>query len=190
MTKDGLIRDEISEEIIEIARNLAREKGAHKVTVREIINTMGVTNRVFYNRFHNVDEVLRLIYEQAVYDMRHNFKTGYDGSKDFFEYCMDIAVKVLVSTYEVKLDFSNYMFEHYSLTERNRIWWMQAVNKAIEYAMENGLIKEVEPEKLAYSVWCICRGYATDALTRNLSSEEAVEYFKFGFKCFLEGLKK
>lgn len=190
MTKEGLIRDAVSYKIIEIATNIAKEEGAHKVTVRKIINTLGVTNRVFYNRFHNVDEVLRLIYEQAVYDMRHSFKSQYDSREEFFEYCMDIAVNVLISTYDVKMDFSNYMFEHYSLTESNRIWWMKEVSRAIEYATKNGLIKEVEPEKLGYSVWCICRGYATDALTRKLSKEEAVEFFKFGFGCFLEGLKK
>ena len=190
MAKKELISDAVSAEITEIAKSIAREEGAHKVTVRKIINTMGVTNRVFYNRFHNVDEVLRLIYEQAVYDMRRSFKPEYDSKEEFFEYCMDIAVKVLIGTYDVKMDFSNYMFEHYSLTESNRIWWMNEVNKAIEYATENGLIKKAEPEKIGYSVWCVCRGYATDALTRGLSREEAVEFFRFGFGCFLEGLKK
>ena len=62
----GLIRDEISEKIIGIAADLAREEGAHRVNVRKIITRLGVTNRVFYNRFKNCDEVLRIVYSRAV----------------------------------------------------------------------------------------------------------------------------
>ena len=53
-----LIHDAMSETIVQTAAALALNEGAGAVTVRKIIRTLGVTNRVFYNRFHNAEEVL------------------------------------------------------------------------------------------------------------------------------------
>ena len=185
-----LICDEVSERIISITERLVSEEGAHRITVRRIINEMGVTNRVFYNRFHNADEVLHIIYENAVLTMRKSFISEYDSKKEFFEYCMDIAEKVVSATYDVKMKFRYYEFEHDSLTENNRIWWMKEINEAFIYAAEHELIrKDINAAILCYSVWCMCRGYSADAVSRDLSKNDMIRYFRFAFGCFLEGIK-
>lgn len=186
----GLISDAVSDEIIRITAEIAKEEGAHNVNVRKIISRLGVTNRVFYNRFHNADEVLRIVYQNAVIRMRDSFHSDYCSSADFFEYAMDIAVKVLVNTYDVKMNFCYYMFEHDSLTEHNRIWWMAQMKEALDRAKKENIIKNLDTEMLSYSLWCFCRGYNADAVTRHLSKEEAVKYFKFAFRCFLDGIRK
>ena len=56
---DDRIRDEMSEKIIEVAEQLATTEGAGTLTVRKILQTMDITNRVFYNRFRNIEEVLQ-----------------------------------------------------------------------------------------------------------------------------------
>ena len=194
MSKDKreFICDNISSDIINIAEKIATEEGAHTVTVSKIIRELNVTNRVFYNRFANIDEVLRIIYENAVVKMRKAFVPDYDKAIDadsIYDYAMDVAENVLVATYEVKMKFIHYMFEHDSLTENNRIWWMNALNKAIEYAKGRKLIKDIDTESLSYSVWCFCRGFNADAVSRKISKEDAVKYFRVGFGCFLNGIR-
>lgn len=184
------ITDEISDDIVEITTQIARDEGAHNVTVRKIISRLGVTNRVFYNRYHNADEVLRIIYENAVLKMRESFRSDYNSSEDFFEYAMDIGTKVLINTYDIKMEFSSYMFEHDSLTEENRMWWTQTMKKSLEEAKARGFIKDIDTEMLSYSIWCFCRGYNVDAVTRKLSKAEAVKYFQFAFGYFLEGIRR
>ena len=102
---------------------------------------------------------------------------------------MDIAVKVLIDTYDVKMHFSRFMFEHDSLTQTNCRWWTEEIKKIIEYAKEQKLIKDVDSDMLSYSIWCFCRGYNVDAVGRKMPKEEAVRYFKFGFGCLLDGIK-
>lgn len=185
-----LIHDEISEKIIKITTRMVKRSGAHSVTVKKILEKLGTTNRVFYNRFRNADEVLQIVYANAVVDMRKCFKSDYDSKDEFFDYCMDVAVKVFISTYDIKMQFRLYTFEHDSLTESNREWWSGEMLKVCEYAKRNGLIKsDVDTETLSYSIWCFCRGYNTDAVSRGLSKEDALKYFKFAFGYFLEGLK-
>ena len=130
------IRDEISEQIIQIVARLAAEEGAHKVTVRKIIRELGVTNRVFYNRFANCDEVLRIVYRNVVVQMRENIKPDFHDRLSFEKFCIDTAVSVLMQTYDIKMQFRYYVFEHDSLTEENRLWWYEKIKKYYYYALE------------------------------------------------------
>ena len=56
-----LINDKTSDRIIEIATKLVKSEGAHNVTVRKVLKELGATNRVFYNRFRNIAEVLEIV---------------------------------------------------------------------------------------------------------------------------------
>ena len=60
--KEGLINDEMSQKIIEHTESLVTLHGSRCITVRKILSEMGITNRVFYNRFHNIDQVLEIVY--------------------------------------------------------------------------------------------------------------------------------
>ena len=182
------IHDDISDQIVEIVARIAAAEGAHKVTVRKIITEMGVTNRVFYNRFANIDEVLRIVYRNAVVRMRENIKPEFHDRASFEKFCIDTAVNVLMQTFDVKIQFRRYVFEHDSLTEENRIWWYEKIKKYYQYAMEKGFAKPVDANALCYAIWCFCRGYYADAVSRQLSCEEAVRYFTFGFTCLLNGV--
>ena len=182
------IQDELSEQIVQIVARLAAEEGAHKVTAKQVINELGMTNRVFYNRFANIDEVLRIVYRNAVVQMHDNITPDFHDKESFLQFCTDIAVKVLMQTYDVKMQFRCYVFEHDSLTEDNRIWWADKVKKYYRIALEQGYAREVDTDALSYAIWCFCRGYYADALSRQLSREEAVRYFTFGFAWLLNGV--
>ena len=189
MPSNELIYDDMSEKIIQTAQELAKQYGAKTLTVRRLLLELGVTNRVFYNRYHNIDEVLEIVYKRAVSQMHDSLKSEYDAQKNLFEYAMDVALKVLINTYDIKMQFSGYMFEHDSFTESNWKWWCEELEKIIAGAVENKIIKPVDPKMLSYTFWCFCRGFNADAVARKLSKEEATERFKFGFGCLLEGIK-
>jgi AcrR family transcriptional regulator len=70
MQEKALIFDAMSETIIATAAKMATEHGAESVNVRMILQELEITNRVFYNRFHNVDEVLKIVYERLVLQIR------------------------------------------------------------------------------------------------------------------------
>lgn len=182
------IRDALSEKIIEIAARISREDGAHKVNVRRIINELGVTNRVFYNRFSNCDEVLRIVYKRAVEGMRGCMQAAYHNKTDFVQFCLDAGEAVLVRTFEVKNAYGRYLFEHDSLTEQNRIWWVQEIRKHYRYAREQGFIRPVDEEALCHAIWCFCRGFYADAMTRRLPMEETTRCFREAFGLFLGGI--
>lgn len=187
---ENLINDSISEEIISVVEHMVIEGGTKDISVRRVISELGVTNRVFYNRFKNIEEVLEVIYKRAAKSMHESFNSSIDINTDFFGYVTDICVNVLINTYDIKNRFSQYMFEFDSYTNANFTWWNNKIKQLVEFAKNTNQIKNVNSEMLSYSLWCFLRGFNADAVNRGLSKDEAVEKLKFGMQCIFEGIKK
>ena len=95
-----LISDEMSRRIIAAAEQIARTSGAESVTVRSILRALGISNRVFYNRFHNAAEVLDIVYANTVLKIRESLVAKFDPEQDFFQQVLDIVENTLVMSYE------------------------------------------------------------------------------------------
>ncbi len=188
-TKEQLISDEMSEKIVETAENIVRLNGVNALNVRRILEAMEITNRVFYNRFHNVGDVLEAVYRKTSLKIRQSLAVGIDSGKDFFEQVTDLVCNTLIMSYDFKMQFNHYVFENDSLSKGNYEWWMSEIRKLIDYAHCHNYIKKVDPDMLGYSVWCFCRGFNADAVGRNLPREVALERFRYGFGFLLDGLK-
>ena len=188
--REEMIMDAMSDRIIEAAERIATAEGAQTVTVRKILKELGITNRVFYNRFRNIDEVLAIVYKSMIVKIRGNILAEYDEKRDFFEYVLDVIERSLIITYDIKMHFNQYAFENDSLTESNYAFWTDEIKKLIDSAKERGLIADVDSEVMSYSIWCFCRGYNADAAGRNLPKDEAIRNFRYSFGFLLEGMKK
>ena len=187
--KDNLICDEMTQRIIGTAERLAVEDGAESLNVRKILKTLDITNRVFYNRFHNIGEVLDIIYEKTVLKIRESIMLDFDKEKDFFEQVIDIVANTLVMSYDNKMNFNSYVFESDSTLRSNFEWWQREIIKLIEYAKKEKLLKDVDSSAVSYAIWCFCRGYNADAVGRKLPRDEAIKNFRYSFAFLLEGLK-
>ena len=188
--KIGLICDEMSQRIIEAAERIVTATGADSLTVRKLLQTLGITNRVFYNRFRNIGEVLKIVYRNTVLKIRESVVVDFSSEANFFESVTDMVINSLLSSYDKKMQFNSYVFENDSLSKSNYEWWTGEIKKLIVYAKERGYIKDVEEDIMSYSIWCFCRGFNADAVGRKLPREDAVRQFKYSFGILLDGLKK
>lgn len=184
-----LIKDNMSEVIVETANRIATAEGAENVNVRRILTELGITNRVFYNRFRNVEEVLDIIYEKTVLKIRESLKLAYDGEKDFFEAIIEVVSNTLIMSYENKMNFNQYVFMSDSMSPKNYEWWKTEIEKIIEYAKEKNYIRQLDTHVMSYSIWCFIRGYNADALGRKIPLDEAVANFRYSFSVLLDGMK-
>ena len=188
--KTEKISDEMSRRIIATAERIATERGAQTVTVRSILQELGITNRVFYNRFSNVDEVLAIVYRNTSQKIRVDVRLDFGGAEEFFHYVTEMVVQTLLASYEAKMQFNQYVFETDSHSNDNYEWWLGQIKKLFDYAKEHGYIRDVDSDVLGYSLWCFCRGYNADAVGRNLEKEEAVRRFRYSFSIILDGLRQ
>ena len=187
--KTRLINDEMSEKIVRVAGKIALAEGVSALNVRRILGELNISNRVFYNRFKNIGEVLELLYESTVTELREGWTLAIASEGDFFEKVIEMVGKALSISYDAQMKFNYYLYENDSLINANYVWWTAEIKRLIEYGKEQGYLKNVDSEKLAYSVWCFCRGYNADAVARKLPKDEAISNFKYSFSFLLEGLK-
>ncbi len=190
MDKQSLICDKMSDEIVFAAKALITENGRSGVTVRKVLQKLGITNRVFYNRFHNIEEVLEIVYENTALEIRKSISKPIDLTKDFFEQIIDIVADTLALCYDKKKSFNDYFFQSDSVSCSNYDWWKNEIKRLISLAIERDLIKSVDVDGMSYAIWCFCRGYNADAVSRNIPRDEAINNFKYCFGFLLDGLRK
>ena len=188
-TSNKLIRDDVSEQIIDATEQLAIADGVHNINVRKVLKHLGITNRVFYNRFHNIEEVLGIVSERSVLQVRESLNFHFDDNIDFFEQIMAEVEKTLIVSYETRMNFAHYVFENDSVTDSNYQWWVEEIKKILIYAIDKGYIKKIDPEMTSYAIWCFVRGFNADAIGRKLPLEEALKRYRYGFKFIFDGLK-
>ena len=174
--EDNLISDEMSKKIIATAEKIAMSSG--EVTVSKILQELGITNRVFYNRFRNVEDVLLIVYQNTVMRVREGMQKDYDGQGDFFEYVVEAVAETLIASYEVKMKFNQFFFEYDTILKSNYEWYMQRINALFAKAKELGLIKDVDEKVMSYAIWCFCRGYNADAVMRMQKDEAGALRFR------------
>lgn len=188
--KQEMIHDEVSEEILACVDRLARQRSAEKNTVRDVLKELGITNRVFYNRFHNMDEVLNLLYQKMIHQVRESLTIPWQEGTDFLAHVKRIAAQTLIVSYTCKENLSRFVFDTDSVSDENYRWWVQEIKKLIALGQQHGQIREdLDGEMLSYAVWCFIRGFNADAMARNLSREKALTRFDYGFGIFLEGIR-
>ena len=188
-----IIKDSVSDEIIELTEDLVIKQGVKTLNVRMLMNKMGKSTRVFYNRFRNIEEVLNIVYKKVVIKMRDNLRDVASEGRDtdYFAYVEKLIVLCMEDTYDLKNQFSQYAFEHDSLSKNNYEWWIEKIKGLVRFGISNGYIRDdLDVDAISYFLWCLCRGCNADAVMRNISKEDAVRSLKAGFACFLEGAKK
>ena len=185
-----LIHDELSGRIIASARKLIREKPAGKLTVRDILKDLQITNRVFYNRFRNLDEVWAVLYTESTQKVRESLSIPWDGRSDFGAHIQAVADRTLALTYESRQHISQYIFESDSVADANFSWWLQEIQKIMVTGKRLGYLRpKLDEDAISYSIWCFIRGFGADAIARDIPQEEALRQFHCGFGCLLQGMK-
>ncbi len=187
--KKKIIVDEMSQMIIDTTEQILSEEGLTSINVSTILKKLNITNRVFYNRFSNIEEVLEKVYFKASLKIRETMTPEYDGTQDFFDYAVDLVVSILEAAYELKNRFNLFMFASDSISESNYNWYVNKIKQIFDFAKANNQIVDVDSEIISYVLWCACRGFNADAVMR-MEREEAIRITKYSFKYFLRGIKK
>ncbi len=188
--KGKLIRDEMSDKIVETVEEIASSDGTKGLTVGKILKKLGITNRVFYNRFHNIGEVLEIVYKNTVQKARDCIMKGFDRKNDYFEYIYDLIESVVSNSYDTRKQMSSFVFETDSSESENKEWWVTEIRSIIEYGIEMGYFKKIDAAVLSDSVWSFIRGYNVDAVRRNIPKDEAVKNLRYSFSFLIDGMKK
>lgn len=184
-----IINDDMSVKIVDAAEQIIIEHGIEYLNVSKILKLLSITNRVFYNRFNNIQEVLNEVYNRVVTQKRELISVEYQDGEDFFEYVTNIAINFVTLAYDVQDKFNYFIFGSDVFTQQNYEWYLNRIKELIALGRSKNLLKDFDDDAMSYYIWCSCRGFNTDIVMR-MPKETAVEIFKESFKFLLKGIKK
>ena len=182
------LEDETSKTIIATAAQIARREGMEELTVKRVLTELKVSNRVFYNRFRNIDDVIQVLYEDLVQEIRSSLERVQQPAQSYPDYLLELAVAAVEKIYQNTLHFKQYLFSYQVANDTNRDWWLKKIQQLLRRGMEQGELKVNDPVKMSYGVWCFCLGFHRDAVGDELTEQEAMDAFREVFSCLIQGM--
>lgn len=182
------LEDETSKTIIATAAQIARREGMEELTVKRVLTELKVSNRVFYNRFRNIDDVIQVLYEDLVQEIRSSLERVQQPAQSYPDYLLELAVAAVEKIYQNTLHFKQYLFSYQVANDTNRDWWLKNIQQLLRRGMEQGELKVNDPVKMSYGVWCFCLGFHRDAVGDELTEQEAMDAFREAFSCLIQGM--
>lgn len=184
------IEDETTKRIIETATAIAQQDGMEKLSVKRILEEMNVSNRVFYNRFRNIEDVIEVMYHEFVGNLRGRIELEKLAEDDhYYETLLELAVSVVRKMYHDDIHFRMRLLSYETSKASNRSWWLEQIEAILKDGVKRGLLKPMNEQAVSYGIWCFCLGYHKEALGQQVSEEEAIAGFIESFSFLIEGMK-
>lgn len=184
------IEDDTTKAIVKTAGIIAQREGLDQLSVKRILSEMKVSNRVFYNRFRNIEDLIEVMYHEFVGTLRGQINPQQlADTEHYYDKLLELAVGVVQKMYRNHIHFRLRLLSYETSKESNRNWWLEQIQKILEDGVSRGLLKPMNEQAVSYGVWCFCLGFHKDALGKNVSEEEAISAFRESFSYFIEGMK-
>ncbi|MBE7042550.1 MAG: TetR/AcrR family transcriptional regulator [Ruminococcaceae bacterium] len=184
------IEDETTVTIIRVAKEIAQKEGIEQLSVKRILTEMKVSNRVFYNRFRNIEDVIELLYEQAVNSFRGIIDLSLlEQSENYYETLENLAVNVVRCLYQNNIHFRARLLTYEASKDNNRNWWITQIQDILRNGVERGLLRPMDELAVARGIWCFCLGFHKEALGNSVSEQDAISSFRASFSIFISGMK-
>ncbi len=184
------IQDEITEKILSTAKEIAQTEGMEQLSVKRILAEMKVSNRVFYNRFCNIEDVIEILYERMVFSLRDILDPSLlTITESYYKTLVALAVRVVECLYQNNIHFRVRLLSYEASKDSNRNWWITQIQAILRDGISRGLLKPMDDLSAARGIWCFCLGFNKEALGQNISEEEALISFHASFSILIEGMK-
>ncbi len=178
------------------AREVARELGSERVTLREVARRAGVTHTAAYNHFENRDDLLRGLAVDAFIRLAHDMRRVADSDELSLEgLCVAYLRFAMANSAEFEFMFRRSLcmpegvFDPIEDASRES---QQILTEYILRLQSAGYLAAQDPADLALVVWSQIHGISTIVLHtpvfKSLSAEGAEHLARQGIRTLLAGI--
>lgn len=184
------IKDKTAKSILRTAVIIAQREGLEQLSVKRILSEMKISNRVFYNRFRNIDDVIEVMYCEFVGFLREKISLEYfSDTEHYYDTMLDLATDVVKKMYGNDIHFRLRLLSYETSKENNRAWWLNQIQEILRDGIKRGLLKPMDEYAVSCGIWCFCLGFHKEALGSQISEEQAISAFRQSFSCLIDGIK-
>ncbi len=183
--------EQVRRAILDIATEMGIREGFDAVSIRKIIHQMNYSTGVVYHHFKDRQEIIDAI-EEAESRRLHKMITALqEDSKDVLANMEATFHRVMRLAFEEPEKYNLIVLRKYSRRTPERPRWLSYLSAHLKKGMEDGLIRRMDPERAAFSVWSSFLGFHLMISQRgDLTDEEAEAMFRVQFDMIARGIAR
>lgn len=189
-SKDQKQRSElVRQAILDTALEIGMKEGFEALSVRKIISKMRYSTGVVYHHFQDKQEIIDAIEASEMARMRDKISGILDESKDIAQNMAAVFHEIMLLAFHEPERYNLIVLHKYSRRTESRPQWIEYIGKGLEKGMREGVIRGMDAERAAFSIWSSFLGFNL-MLSRQsgLAQEEAEALFQTQLEIVLKGV--
>jgi AcrR family transcriptional regulator len=188
--EDQKMRSEmIRQLILDTALEIGIQEGFEGVSIRKIINKMKYSTGVVYHHFKDKQEIIDAIELTQTEWLHTQITELLDSKNDILSEMETVFHRIMKLAFEEPEKYNLIVLHKYNWNNPAQPEWIGYLGDKLKKGMETGLIKKVDSEKAAFSIWSSFLGFnLMISRHKNLTMEQAEELFRVQFEIVLKGV--
>ena len=182
--------EKLRQAILDTAMEMGLKEGFDEVSIRKITQKMKYSTGVVYHHFKERQDIIDAIEEAQTLRLNGLIAALQDQSKNVLENMEATFHRVTLLAYEEPELYNLIVLKKYSRKTPERPRGLSFLSGRLKAGMDAGLIREMDPDKAAFSVWSSFLGFnLMVSRLQMLPLEEVEEMFRTQFDVLLRGIK-
>lgn len=181
--------EQVRQAILDTALEMGMKEGFDELSIRKIIKEMNYSTGIIYYHFKDKQEILDAIEEKETEWLKNKIMEIIQPDMDVFLEMEKVFHMIMRLAVEEPEKYNLIVLQKYSRRKPAKAGWILYLASRLGKAMEEGRIRKMDPEKMAFSIWSSFLGFNL-MLSRypDLAPDEAEKMFLIQFDILLKGV--
>lgn len=183
--------EKVRQAILDTAMEMGLKEGFDEISIRKITQKMKYSTGVVYHHFKERQEIIDAIEEAETLRLNAIIASVQDASKDVLQNMEATFHGVTLLAYEEPELYNLIVLRKYSRKTPVRPRWIEYLSGHLKAGMDSGLIRPMDPDRVAISVWSSFLGFNL-MISRlpALPPDEVEAMFRTQFDVLLRGIRE
>ncbi len=181
--------EKLRQEILDNALEIGLQEGFEELSIRKITKKMQYSTGIIYHHFKNKQEIIDAIVTTETLLLYSQISELLDDTKDVIANLETVFHHIIKLAFKEPEKYNLVVSQKYSRPKLERTKWIDQLSKALKKGMQDGLLREIDPDKAAFSIWSSFIGFNLMISRSNgLTLEEVEAMFRVQFDLIMKGI--
>ena len=181
--------EKVRQAILDTAMEMGLKEGFDEISIRKITQKMKYSTGVVYHHFKERQEIIDAIEEAETLRLNAIIASVQDASKDVLQNMEATFHRVTLLAYEEPELYNLIVLRKYSRKTPVRPRWIEYLSGHLKAGMDSGLIRPMDPDRVAISVWSSFLGFnLMISRMEGLTMQQADEMFQVQSEIIIKGV--
>mgnify|MGYP001233681046 FL=1 len=181
--------EKLKQQILDTALEIGLQEGFEALSIRKITKKMQYSTGIIYHHFKNKQEIIDAIVAVESQSFSNQILKLLDDKKDVITNMETIFHYISILAFKEPEKYNLVVTRKYSSPKAERPIWIHQLSEFLKKGIQDGLIREIDPDKAAFSIWSSFLGFnLMISRTSDLTLTEVEAMFRVQFDLITKGI--